>query len=279
MIARKEELVSASGTGDEVLDVIVVGGSQAGLAMAWHLAQQGLRFLVLEAGPELGHTWRSRWDSLTLFTPAQYDNLPGMAFPAPADTYPTKDPVVDYLQAYAAALDLPVRLNSPVTELRRVGDTFEVRTADDEVFHARQVVVATGPFQIPFIHFWIDRVPEPLQQASHDHESLAQSLETAGFHQRLCEPGSNLEVLGPVDEGMAGEADDEGPVRDLAIAFPFALHQIFVFATRLVDLIVEAGILQVYACCIVARYRREKPFDIDRTRLRRPRHCFRRCCH
>jgi len=136
--------------GDPPLDVVLVGGSQAGLAMAWHLAQQGLRFLVLEAGPELGHTWRSRWDSLKLFTPAQYDALPGMAFPAPADTYPTKDPVVDYLQAYAAALDLPVRLNRRVTELRRVGEGFEVRTAD-EVFHARQVVVATGPFQVPFV--------------------------------------------------------------------------------------------------------------------------------
>jgi len=136
--------------GDQRLDVVVVGGSQAGLAMAWHLARQGLRFVVLEAAPELGHTWRSRWDSLKLFTPAQYDALPGMAFPAPADTYPTKDPVVDYLQAYAAALDLPVRLNSPVTELRRVGDTFEVRTTN-EMLHARQVVVATGPFQVPFI--------------------------------------------------------------------------------------------------------------------------------
>ena len=77
--------------GGEVLDVVVVGGSQAGLAMAWHLAQQGLRFVVLEAAPELGHTWRFRWDSLKLFTPAQYDALPGMPFPAPADTYPAKD--------------------------------------------------------------------------------------------------------------------------------------------------------------------------------------------
>src|ERR671930_20869 len=94
--------------GDRLLDVVVVGGSQAGLAVAWHLAQQGLRFVALEAGPEVGHVWRSRWDSLKLFTPAQYDNLPGMAFPAPADTYPTKDPVADYLQAYVAAFDLPV---------------------------------------------------------------------------------------------------------------------------------------------------------------------------
>jgi putative flavoprotein involved in K+ transport len=137
--------------GEQRLDVVVVGGSQAGLAMAWHLAQQGRRFVVLEAAPELGHTWRSRWDSLKLFTPAQYDALPGMAFPAPADTYPTKDPVADYLQAYAKAFDLPVQLNAKATELRRLDDgSFEVRTAD-ATYLARQVVVATGPFQVPFV--------------------------------------------------------------------------------------------------------------------------------
>jgi putative flavoprotein involved in K+ transport len=130
--------------------VVVVGGSQAALAIAWHLSQQGLRFVVLDAGPELGHVWRKRWDSLKLFTPAQYDNLPGMPFPAPADTYPTKDPVADYLRAYADAFHLPVRLNSRVTELRQVGDGFEVRTTD-QAFHGRQVVVATGPFQVPFV--------------------------------------------------------------------------------------------------------------------------------
>jgi putative flavoprotein involved in K+ transport len=137
--------------GDQRLDVVVVGGSQAGLAMAWHLTEQGRRFVVLEAAPALGQVWRNRWDSLKLFTPAQYDALPGMAFPAPADTYPTKDPVADYLQAYAKAFDLPVRLNAKVTELKRLDDgSFEVRTADDTL-HARQVVVATGPFQVPFI--------------------------------------------------------------------------------------------------------------------------------
>jgi len=136
--------------GGEVLDVVVVGGSQAGLAMAWHLAEQGLRFVVLEAAPELGQVWRSRWDSLKLFTPAQYDALPGMAFPAPADTYPTKDPVADYLQTYAAAFELPVRLNARVTRLSQTDDGFEVRTAE-ETYQARQVVVATGPFQVPFV--------------------------------------------------------------------------------------------------------------------------------
>jgi len=84
--------------------VVVIGGGQAGLAMAWHLARQHLRFVVLEAGPEPGHVWRSRWDSLTLFTPAQYNALPGMPFPGPPDTYPTKESVAGYLNAYGVRL-------------------------------------------------------------------------------------------------------------------------------------------------------------------------------
>jgi putative flavoprotein involved in K+ transport len=136
--------------GDRLLDVVVIGGSQSGLAMAWHLQRQGLDFVVLEAGPEVGHVWRSRWDTLKLFTPAQYDALPGLAFPAPADTYPTKDPVADYLQAYANTFNLPVRLNARVTRLSKTDDGFEVQTAPN-TFRARQVVVATGPFQVPFV--------------------------------------------------------------------------------------------------------------------------------
>ena len=134
----------------ETLDVVVVGGSQAGLVIGWHLTQLGLSFVILEAGPSVGHVWRSRWDSLKLFTPAQYDSLPGMAFPAPADTYPGRDQVADYLETYAATFHLPVKCNARVTELTRVANEFEVRT-DDGVFRSRQVVVATGPFQVPFV--------------------------------------------------------------------------------------------------------------------------------
>jgi putative flavoprotein involved in K+ transport len=145
-----QDEVTREPAGDRLVDVVVVGGSQSGLAMAWHLARQDLRFVVLEAGPEVGHVWRSRWDSLQLFTPAQYDALPGMAFPAPADTYPAKDPVADYLQAYAAAFDLPVRVDARVTGLTRTGEGFEVNTTD-QAWRARQVVVAIGPFQVPFV--------------------------------------------------------------------------------------------------------------------------------
>jgi putative flavoprotein involved in K+ transport len=149
MTAPQDE-VTREPADDRLVDVVVVGGSQAGLAMAWHLQRQGLNFVVLEAGPEVGHVWRSRWDSLTLFTPAQYDALPGMAFPAPADTYPTKDPVADYLQAYVAAFNLPVRLDARATSLIQTDGGFEVQ-AGGQTYRARQVVVATGPFQVPFV--------------------------------------------------------------------------------------------------------------------------------
>ncbi|HET6561635.1 MAG TPA: FAD-dependent oxidoreductase [Marmoricola sp.] len=135
---------------DDHLDVLVIGAGQAGLAVAAELRRHGLRFLVVDAGAELGHTWRSRWDSLRLFSPAQYDGLPGMAFPAPADTYPSKDEVADYLAAYAARFQLPVLLDCAVTRLERREGRFLVHTTQGTL-RALQVVVATGPFQVPVV--------------------------------------------------------------------------------------------------------------------------------
>jgi putative flavoprotein involved in K+ transport len=137
--------------GTEHVDVLVIGAGQAGLAVGWHLREQGITsFLLLDAGSEVGHVWRSRWDSLRLFTPAEYDALPGMPFPAPAGTYPIKDEVADYLRGYAIAFELPVRLNTRVTRLTKTGDTFHADTSTGPVT-ARQVVIATGPFQTPVI--------------------------------------------------------------------------------------------------------------------------------
>ena len=113
----------------EPFDVVVVGGGQAGLAAAWHLRQRGLRFVVLEAAEELGHTWRTRWESLRLFTPAEHDALPGRPFPAPAGTYPGKEAVAEYLRDYAAAFDLPVELKVRVTGLQTTDAGFRLSTA------------------------------------------------------------------------------------------------------------------------------------------------------
>jgi putative flavoprotein involved in K+ transport len=140
----------ASRVGATSFDVVVIGGSQAGLAVGYYLRQRGLRFVILDAGAEIGHVWRSRWDSLTLFTPAQYSGLPGMAFPLPKDTYPSKDDVVSYLRAYVSAFDLPVRLNAKVTSLNQRKGAYVVATGDEELT-AGQVVVAAGPFQVPFV--------------------------------------------------------------------------------------------------------------------------------
>ena len=128
--------------------VVVVGGGQAGLAVGYHLARRGLRFVILDAGERTGDFWRTRWDSLRVFTPARLDGLPGMPFPAPAASFPTKDAVADYLEAYATRFALPVRTGVTVDGLARVGDRF-VATAGGRRFEADNVVLALGAYQRP----------------------------------------------------------------------------------------------------------------------------------
>jgi putative flavoprotein involved in K+ transport len=132
-------------------DVIVVGGGQAGLAIGYFLAQQQRRFAILEAAGAPAASWRERWDSLRLFTPVRYDSLPGRAFPGDPDSYPGRDEVVAYLTDYVRHFDLPVELNTRVLAVRRADDGrgYLVETDGDRSYLAEQVVVATGPFQVP----------------------------------------------------------------------------------------------------------------------------------
>ena len=114
------------------------------------MPSSGRRFTILEAAGEPGAAWRTRWDSLKLFTPRRYDSLPGLAFPGDPDSYPSRDDVVAYLTDYAQRFELPVELNSRVLAVRaRDGGGFLVELADRS-YEADQVVVATGPFQVPF---------------------------------------------------------------------------------------------------------------------------------
>jgi putative flavoprotein involved in K+ transport len=132
------------------VETLVIGGGQAGLAVGYHLQGRRLPFLIVDENTRVGDVWRNRWDSLRLFTPARYDRLPGMPFPAPSSVYPMKDEVADYLEAYAHRFALPVRTEVKVDRLSAAGDRFEALYDDDaEVLSARRVVVATGAYYHP----------------------------------------------------------------------------------------------------------------------------------
>lgn len=190
---------------DDCLDVIVIGAGQAGLSLAWHLAHQGRRFLLLDAAPELGQAWRSRWDSLRLFTPAQYDALPGMDFLAAADTYPTKDQVADYLAEYATRFHLPVLLNTTVTRLEQLTDRFAVHT-NQGALRTRQVVVATGPFQNPVIPAIADGLDRNVVQ-----------LHSSEYRNRHQIPPGPVVVVGAGNSGMQ-IADELADDREVTLA-------------------------------------------------------------
>lgn len=130
----------------ERYDVVVIGGGQAGLSVGYYLARRGVRFAILDASERVGDAWRKRWDSLKLFTPARFDALVGMPFPAPPDSFPTREQMADYLEAYAQRFDLPVKNGVRVESLRRENGVYVIE-ASGRRFVADQVVVAMGNFQ------------------------------------------------------------------------------------------------------------------------------------
>ena len=129
-------------------ETIIIGAGQAGLATAYHLAGRDRSFVVLEARERVGDNWRERFDSLRLYSPARYDGLPGWPMPLDPWTYPTKDQMADYLEAYAERFELPVITGAPVDSLRKDGDRYVVRSGAHR-FEADNVVVASGTFQEP----------------------------------------------------------------------------------------------------------------------------------
>jgi hypothetical protein len=134
----------------ERFDTVVVGGVQAGLAMGYYLARQRRRFLIVDSGAAIGQTWRERWDSMRLFTPAHFTHLPGLAFPAPRGYLPSKDEMAGYLRSYARRFDLQVRLRWQVEHLTRDGDGYHLRHGD-QIVRADRVVLATGPVMRPHL--------------------------------------------------------------------------------------------------------------------------------
>lgn len=155
-------------------DTLVIGGGQAGLAIGYHLARRGQEFVILEGRQRIGDAWRSRWDSLRLFTPARFAALPGRRFPAPARTFPTKDAFADYLEGYARHFELPIRTDTRVRRLSRPNGRFRLDTSRGPL-EASNVVVAMSNYQEPWIPPFADQLDPDIRQIhSRDYRNPSQ---------------------------------------------------------------------------------------------------------
>jgi putative flavoprotein involved in K+ transport len=146
-----------------LLDVLVIGAGQAGLAMGRELERAGYEHMIIDAAKTVGSAWLNRWDSLTFFTPAAYSGLRGIPFPAAPEHLPTRLEAADYLNNYARAFSMPIALDEPVRALRLLDDTFHVQT-DYTTYRALNVVVATGGYQAAKVPAFASMLPPSVTQ-------------------------------------------------------------------------------------------------------------------
>ncbi len=157
-------------------DFIIIGAGQAGLSMAYHLKQQNRDFLVVDANAEAGAPWLKRWDSLKLFTPSEFNNLPGLAFPHKKGHYASKYEVADYLKQYVNTFNIPIAFNEKITALKKEGNHFTLNSKDN-VFKAKNVVVSTGPFHTPFTPPCHLKVADDIVQIHSEHYKNPKQLQ------------------------------------------------------------------------------------------------------
>jgi putative flavoprotein involved in K+ transport len=191
------------------VETLIIGAGQAGLTTGYHLRRRNRSFLIVDSNQRIGDNWRQQWDTLRLYTPAKYDSLPGLPFPAARWHFPDKDEVGAYLERYALLFDLPVRTSTRVDRLERAPDGGYLAVVGDETISCDNVVVATGSFgrtpnvpgfggeldpSIAQLHSSEYRRPSQLQPgpvlvvgASHSGQDIAYEL--AGTRQTtLCGP-------------------------------------------------------------------------------------------
>ena len=158
----------------EHTDVLVVGAGQSGLALAYHLQQRGRQVLLVDRNERVGDSWRARWDSLKLYSPARRDGLPGLPYPAAKTSYPTKDEMADYLEAYAKHFEFPIRLGTAVGALTQEDGRFVADTGDSRI-EAETVVVASGVYEKPHVPAFAGELSPTIRQLhSSNYRNLAQ---------------------------------------------------------------------------------------------------------
>ena len=157
-------------------DFIIIGAAQAGLSMAYELEQMGKNYLVLDKENEVGASWLKRWDSLELFTPSEFNNLKGMDFPKPKGHYPNKYEVADYFKSYVEFFNIPIRFKTLVTEIQDKTDYFIIKH-EDGFYEAEQVIIATGPFHIPYTPPFHTKIDPSIIQIHSDYYKNPEQLQ------------------------------------------------------------------------------------------------------
>jgi len=174
----------------EKFSTVVIGAGQAGLAAGYFLKKQNEDFIILDQGQQVGDSWRHRWDSLRLFTPSQYDGLPGFPFPAIRGTFPTKENMADYLLDYTAKFSLPVQLNTKVLELLKTSDGYEIITSGRRLY-SDFVIVATGTNPVPYIPEFAKKLDRKIVQ-----------IHSSAYKNPQQFPASNTLVVGAGTSGV-----------------------------------------------------------------------------
>ncbi|WBX72503.1 flavin-containing monooxygenase [Tenacibaculum retecalamus] len=172
-----------------MLDYVIIGGAQAGLSMAYHLKKMNKKFLVIDGEKEIGASWLNRWDSLKLFTPTEYNHLPGMKFDAPKGHYPTKFEVSNYFKLYVEKFDIPLQLDTLIKSVRKNENGFYVTYKNGEIV-TKNVIVATEPFHIPYTPPCNTKISESIFQMHSNYYKKANQLQ-----------GGDALVVGAGDSG------------------------------------------------------------------------------
>ncbi len=192
------------------VDVLIVGGGQAGLGMGYRLREAGVPFVIVDDRERTGDVWRARWRSLVLFTPRRFAALPGMPLPVSTAYYPTREQLADYLERYAAHFALPVVHGTRVTSITRDESSFVAETARGSV-RARAVVISTGPFQYPRIPRVGARLDTSVAQVHSSDYTCPDDL-----------PHGSIAVVGGGNSAaqLAVELADAGPHRTVTMIAP-----------------------------------------------------------
>jgi putative flavoprotein involved in K+ transport len=227
----------------ERFETVIIGGGQAGLSVGYQLAKRDRPFVILDANERIGDSWRTRWDSLRVFTPALSDGLSGWPFPGSPWSFPTKDELGDYLEAYAKRFDLPVRTGVRVDGVSKQGNRYVV-TYGDRRIEADHVVVATGACQDPRVPpFAAELDPSIVQMHSSEYLDPSQLREGGVLLVGAGNSGAEIgvELSRTHATWLAGKEHGHIPARHGSIPFRFLFRVVRFVGTRVLNLSTPIG--------------------------------------